>query len=74
MTITGGAVSYAPQPTPKPSTTRRKGWGENLHTGRWKPGEGIGRQSAGGVRQRSLPEESAGRTTGDQTLLEGTAD
>ena len=35
------------------------------HTGRWKPGEGIGRQSDRGLKT------SAGRTTGDQTLLEG---
>ena len=39
--------------------------GANLHMGRWKPGEGIGQKSAGGL------ETSAGRTTGDQTLMEG---
>ena len=49
MTIAGGAVSYSPTPTPEPSTTSRTGRGEKLHTGRWKPGEVIGRQSAGGV-------------------------
>ena len=45
--IEGGAVPYAPPPTPKPSTTSRTGWGANLHTlGRWTGNQGqhgIGR-------------------------------
>ena len=46
-TIAGGAVYFAPPPTPKPSTTSRtgRGGGANLHMGRWvrKPEEDIGR-------------------------------
>ena len=37
QTIAGCAVSFDPPPTPRPSTTSRtgRGWGANLHTGRW---------------------------------------
>ena len=52
-TIAGGAVSFVPPPTPKPSTTSRtdRGGGANLHMVRWvrKPGEDIGRPIAGGL-------------------------
>ena len=47
--IEGGAVSYAPPPTPEPSTAIRTGRGGNLHTLRLWTGNqghhGIGRQS-----------------------------
>ena len=51
-TITGGAVSFAPPPTPNPITTSRTGrggGGANLHFGPLdrKPGEDFGRPSAG---------------------------
>ena len=45
ITIAGGAVSYAPQPTPNPISTSRTGWG-------------AGNQDRALVD--SLPEESAG--------------
>ena len=46
-TTAGGAVSFAPPPTPKPSTTSRTGWGgvQNCIWDAWagKPEEDIGR-------------------------------
>ena len=65
--ITGGAVLYAPQPTPKPSTTNRIG---QKHISM----RGVRTQERAflvGVHRRSPPEESTGRTTGNQTLLGG---
>ena len=50
-TIAGGAVSYAPQPTPDPSTTSRTGWEQTYIRGN-------------GIQERalvnSLTEDSAG--------------
>ena len=72
-TIAGGAVSFAPSPTPKPSTTSRTGRG-GVQTYIWdagfrKPGEDIGRPIAGGL-VAFLRTDDGGRTMGDQTLKE----
>ena len=68
-TIAGGAVSYAPQPTPKPSTTSR-----TCQRQIYIRGAGIQERALVDSPPEGPPEESAGRTTGDQTLLEGEAD
>ena len=65
-TIMGGAVFYAPQPTPNASTTGRIG---RKHIS--MRGSGTQERALVGVHQRSPPEESTGRTTGNQTLLGG---
>ena len=66
MTIAGGAVSYAPS-----THTRAK-----YHQPHRSGGKTFIRDS--GNQERALvdspPEESAGRTTDDQTTLEGTDD
>ena len=63
-TIAGSAVSYAPHPTPKPSTTRRTGWKQTCIRGDGTQERSLVDsppvESAGGVRRRSLPEDSAG--------------
>ena len=52
-TIAGGAVSFVPPSTPKPSTTSRTSQGgggkPSYGTLDRKPGEDIGRPSAGGL-------------------------
>ena len=61
--IERGTVSYAPPPTPEPSTTRRTGRGANLNTsGRW-----TGNQGQNGIIRKSFGrlQNSNGRTTGD---------
>ena len=71
-TIAGDAVSFAPPPTPKPSTTSRTGrGGANLQMGRWvrKPEEDIGRPISGGLVDFRQTDDG-GRTMGDQTLEE----
>ena len=65
-TIVGGAVSYAPQPTPKSSTTSLIGRKQIS-----MQGAGTQDQALVDVHRRSPLEESTERTTGDQTLLEG---
>ena len=67
-TIAGGAVSFAPPPTPKPSTTSRTGRGgvqTCIGPLDRKPGEDFGRPSVGWLNT------SDGQTMKDQTLLEG---
>ena len=68
-TIVGGAVSYAPQPTPKPSTTSRTGRRQSDIRGAV-----IQERALVHIHWRSPLEVSTGRTTGDQTMLEGEAD
>ena len=65
MTITGGAVSYAPSTQNQSKYHQLHRLGGNLHTGRWRLGEGIVQQSAGGL------ELFVGQKTSVQMLLEG---
>ena len=71
-TIVGGAVSFAPPPTPKPSTTSRTGrrGGANLHMGRWVQETRRVNWSADRWRVGSFPTDGRWGTEngGDQTL------
>ena len=65
-TIKGGAVFYAPQPTPKPITTSRIG---RKHIS--IQGARTQERALVGVHRRIPPDDSTGWTTGNQTLLGG---
>ena len=70
-TIAGGAVSFAPPPTPKPSTTSRTGRG-GVQTCIWDSGSGKQKRTLVGQSRRvgSFPTDGRWGTDdgGDQTL------